>query len=90
MTNNKNYCSYEGNLNWLNFLGDWGNSAEGCEYEIVTGITIKYGRIESPLNILICFFFFKGECELGSGPSGPRSKVDFPDPEPKTSFSLNF
>lgn len=59
--------SYEGNLNWLNFLGDWGNSAEGCEYEIVTG-----------------------ECELGSGPSGPRSKVDFPDPQPKTSFSLNF
>lgn len=55
--------SYEGNLNWLNFLGDWGNSAEGCEYEIVTG-----------------------ECELGSGPSGPRSKVDFPDPQPKTSM----
>jgi hypothetical protein len=27
-----------------------------------------------------------GECELGSGPSGPRSKVDFPDPEPKTSM----
>ncbi|XP_059352054.1 uncharacterized protein LOC130688756 [Daphnia carinata] len=55
--------SYEGNLNWLNFLGDWGNSAEGCEYEIITG-----------------------ECELGSGPSGPRSKVDFPDPQPKTSM----
>ena len=46
--------SYEGNLNWLNYLGDWGNSEDGCQYEIITG-----------------------ECELGSGPSGPITKNDY-------------
>lgn len=50
------FQSYEGNLNWLSFLGDWGNSAEGCEYEIVTG-NMKCKSFATTLNNKYSFFF---------------------------------
>ena len=32
-----NCYSFSGNLTFMNFLGDWGNSPEGCGLEVITG-----------------------------------------------------
>jgi len=42
----KHYC--EPDLQWINFRGDWGNSADGCEVSVVSGECALNGGPSGP------------------------------------------
>lgn len=44
--------SYEGDLSWINFRGDWGNEKDGC-YPLLLGTYI------SEFSLKILFFMYR-------------------------------